>query len=83
MNARIDRQSGTFLISGDKEERIEELLSSGMYKDVRLLKFTVPYTIYENIYAPLGKMNINAKTIYGDLGGLAKSIQMDMQEHAS
>ena len=26
LNARIDRQSGTFLISGDKEKRIEELL---------------------------------------------------------
>lgn len=53
-----------------------------MYKDVRLLKFIVPYTIYENIYALLRKMNINAKTIYGDLGGLAKSIKMDMQVHA-
>lgn len=82
LNARIDRQSGTFLVSGDKEKRIEELLSSDMYKDVRLLKFIVPYTIYENIYALLRKMNINAKTIYGDLGGLAKSIKMDMQVHA-
>lgn len=82
LNARIDRQSGTFLISGDKEKRIEELLASDMYKRVRLLKFIVPSTIYENIYALLRKMNINAKTIYGDLGGLAKSIKMDMQVHA-
>ena len=82
LNVRIDRQSGTFLISGDKEKRIEELLSNDMYKDVRLMKYIVPYEIYENIYALLRKMNINAKTIYGDLGGLAKSIKMDMQVHA-
>lgn len=82
LNARIDRQSGTFLISGDKEKRIEALLASDMYKNVSVLKFVIPYFIYENIYALLRKMNINAKTIYGDLGGLAKSIKMDMQVHA-
>jgi len=82
LNARIDRQSGTFLISGDKEKRIEDLLARDMYKNVRVLKFIVPHHMYENIYALLRKMNINAKTIYGDLGGLAKSIKMDMQVHA-
>ncbi|MGL4752997.1 MAG: FRG domain-containing protein [Aeromonadaceae bacterium] len=82
LNARIDRQSGTFLISGDKEKRIEELLANVMYNDVKVIKFIIPSNIYENIYALLRKMNINAKTIYGDLGGLAKSIKMDMQVHA-
>lgn len=82
LNARIDRQSGTFLISGDKERRIEELLSLEMYKEVHVVKYIIPHSIYENIYALLRKMNINAKTIYGDLGGLAKSIKMDMQVHA-
>jgi len=82
LNARIDRQSGTFLISGNKEKRIEDLLAKDMYKNVHILKFVVPHYIYTNIYALLRKMNINAKTIYGDLGGLAKSIKMDMQVHA-
>jgi hypothetical protein len=82
LNARIDRQSGTFLISGDKEKKIEELLSLGMYESVNVLKYVVPHSMYENIYALLRKMNINARTIYGDLGGLAKSIKMDMQVYA-
>lgn len=82
LNARIDRQSGTFLISGDKEKRIEELLANKMYENVIMKKFIIPSAVYENIYALLRKMNINAKTIYGDLGGLAKSIKMDMQVHA-
>ena len=82
LNARIDRQSGTFLISGDKERKIEDLLSLDMYEDVNILKYIVPHSMYEQIYALLRKMNINAKTIYGDLGGLAKSIKMDMQVYA-
>lgn len=82
LNARIDRQAGTFLISGDKEKRIENLLSCEMYKNVQMIKFIIPSDMYQNIYALLRKMNINAKTIYGDLSGLAKSIKMDMQVHA-
>jgi len=81
LNARIDRQSGTFLISGDNEKRIEELLALDMYKDVSVIKYNISNCLYEGIYALLRKMNINAKTIYGDLGGLAKSIKMDMQVH--
>lgn len=82
LNARIDRQSGTFLISGNKEKKIEELMSQDIYDKVTMIKFVIPCSIYENIYALLRKMNINAKTIYGDLGGLAKSIKMDMQVYA-
>lgn len=82
LNARIDRQAGTFLISGDKEKRIENLLSCDMYKHVEMIKFIIPSDMYQNIYALLRKMNINAKTIYGDLSGLAKSIKIDMQVHA-
>ena len=82
LNARIDRQSGTFLISGDTEKRIEDLLVKQIYSNVIIHKYIIPSSLYENIYALLRKMNINAKTIYGDLGGLAKSIKMDMQVHA-
>ena len=83
LNARIDRQAGTFLISGNRKKRIELLLGSSIYSDCKIVKYLVPYTIYENIYALLRKMNINAKSIYGDLSGLAKSIKMDMQVHAN
>tara|TARA_R110001583_G_scaffold195165_1_gene369764 strand:+ start:1745 stop:2542 length:798 start_codon:yes stop_codon:yes gene_type:complete len=82
LNARIDRQAGTFLISGDKEKRIENLLSLDIYSNSHLIKYKISQKLYKNIYALLRKMNINAKSIYGDLGGLAKSIKMDMQVHA-
>lgn len=83
LNARIDRQAGTFLISGDKERQVEDLLDSDMYRNCSIKKYCIDHTLYESIYALLRKMNINAKSIYGDLSGLAKSIKMDMQVHAS
>ncbi|AUQ27074.1 FRG domain-containing protein [Dickeya zeae] len=81
LNIRIDRQSGTFLISGDRKKRIEDLLSLELYKNTRMIKFKISYELYHSIYALLRKMNINSKSIYGDLSGLAKSIKMDMQVH--
>ncbi|MDN3679647.1 FRG domain-containing protein [Vibrio tapetis subsp. quintayensis] len=83
MNVRIDRQAGTFLISGNREQKIENLLSLDIYSSTPMLKFVISSELYEGIYALLRKMNINAKSIYGDLSGLAKSIKMDMQAHTS
>ena len=81
LNARIDRQAGTFAIPGDKGKKMEELLSLDIYDQCPVRKYVVKAKLYRNVYALLRKMNINSKTIYGDLGGLAKSIKMDMQVH--
>lgn len=82
LNVRIDRQAGTFLISGDKESKIEDLLSLSLYDFCTVNKYIIPHKLYEGIYALLRKVNINAKSIYGDLTGLAKSIKMEMQVYA-
>lgn len=79
LNARMDRQSGTFLISGNREKTIESLILSGVYDKCNILKFIVNFELYENVYALLRKMSINSKSIYGDLAGLAKAIKMEMQ----
>lgn len=79
VNARMDRQSGTFLLSGNREKTIESLLGSYIYDDCRVVKVTVNSCLYESIYALLRKMSINSKSIYGDLSGLAKSIWMELQ----
>lgn len=81
-NARIDRQAGTFLISGNKGKKPEELLNAPLYDDTVMHKYVIPNDMYKNIYALLRKMNINSKIIYGDLGGLAKAIKMDIQIYA-
>ena len=81
VNVRIDRQAGTFLISGDREKRVEELLGSETYKSCEVYKYVIPKECISGIYALLRKMNVNSKSIYGDLFGLAKGIKMDIQFH--
>jgi hypothetical protein len=81
LNARIDRQSGTFLVSGNLEKTIESIVNLPLYETATVLKFRVPASLYEGVYVALRKMSINSKSIYGDLGGLAKSIRMELQSY--
>lgn len=81
LNARIDRQSGTFLISGNLEKPIEAVLNLPLYDNVPIVKITIPPHLYEGIFVALRKMSINSKSIYGDLSGLAKAIRMEMQAY--
>lgn len=83
LNARIDRQAGTFLISGNLEKTIESIINSSIYESCKIKKIIIPAKLYEGIYVALRKMNINAKSIYGDLSGLAKSIRMEFQAYSS
>lgn len=82
MNARIDRQAGTFLLAGSAEQTIEDLVHSESYSGCNGYKFVIDRGLYTGIFALLRKMNISSKTIYGDLGGLAKSIRMELQAYA-
>ena len=81
LNARIDRQSGTFLVSGNLEKTIESIVNLPLYGSANLLKIRIPSDLYEGVYVALRKMSINSKSIYGDLAGLAKSIRMDLQSY--
>ncbi|MFM0466791.1 FRG domain-containing protein [Paraburkholderia strydomiana] len=80
-NVRIDRQSGTFLISGSLERPMEEILSLPIYERTDIKKLTIPAELYEGIFVALRKMSINSKSIYGDLAGLAKSIRMELNAY--
>ena len=82
LNARIDRQSGSFLLSGNRGKKIEEVLSSELYKNVDMQKLEIPCELAQGVYALLRKMNVTSKSLYGDLDGLAKSIRMEMQVYA-
>ncbi len=82
LNARIDRQAGSFLLSGNRGERIEKILSADLYKDADMQKLVIPCELALGVYALLRKMNVTSKSLYGDLDGLAKSIRMEMQVYA-
>lgn len=83
VNIRMDRQSGTFLISGNKEKTIESLLMSEIYSECKITKLIINYKLYSSVYALLRKMSINSKSIYGDLSGLAKAIRMELQVYTN
>lgn len=82
LNARIDRQAGSFLLSGNRGKRIEEILSSALYRDVDMRKLEIPSELAQGVYALLRKMNVTSKSLYGNLDGLAKSICMEMRVYA-
>ena len=81
LNARMDRQSGCFILSGNRGLKLEEILNSDLYKNCQIVKCIISGQLYTNMFALLRKMNLNASVIYGDLAGLAKSIRMEMQVH--
>lgn len=83
LNARIDRQAGCFLVSGNKEMGIEELIESDSYSKVDCRKIILSGSIAESVFALLRKMNISGKSIYGDLGGLARSLALQIRIYAA
>lgn len=82
LNDRLDRQSGSFLISGNRGIRVEEILNSSIYNGVGKIKYVINAELYESCFALLRRMNITSKTLYGNLDGLAKAIKMSMQVYA-
>ncbi len=82
LNVRVDRQAGTFLVSGNRGKKIEEALAAPIYDSIQMTKFTIKASLYESVFVLLRKMNINSKSLYGDLNGLAKAIRMEMQMYA-
>jgi hypothetical protein len=83
LNARLDRQAGSFLISGNRSRRIEEILSSATYATAAITKYCISCDLYSGVFALLRKMNVTSKSLYGDLGGLARSIRMDLQQYSA
>jgi hypothetical protein len=81
-NLRIEKQSGCFLISGNIKKTIEQVLKSEIYSDVDNYRFIVPKSFWDNIYTLLQRMNIDSKTIYGDLEGLSKSIKLFIRAYS-
>lgn len=83
LNARLDRQAGSFLLSGNRGSKIHDVLSSAPYFDVPKYKYRISHELYTGVFTLLRKMNITSKSMYGDLDGLARAIRMQMQVYSS
>ncbi len=82
LNARLDRQAGSFLLSGNRGLRIHDVLDSDLYSEINVFKYIITHELYTGLFALLRKMNITSKSLYGDLDGLARSIRMQMQVYS-
>lgn len=82
LNARLDRQGGSFLLSGNRSLQIESVLRLPLYAEVDFSKFVIPSELVPGVFALLRKMNVTSKSLYGDLEGLARSIRMQLQQYA-
>ncbi len=81
-NERLDRQGGCFVISGNRDMRIADALELSLYSNCEFIKYKINRSLYPSIFALLRKMNVTSKSLYGDLGGLARGIRMEMQVYA-
>lgn len=81
-NLRIDRQAGCFLIAGCIRKTIEQLLKSTIYDDIDNYRFLIPCRFWENIFTLLQRMNIDSRTVYGDLEGLSRSIKLFIKAYS-
>jgi len=83
LNGRIDRQSGCFMICCNKGAKLQDILNSDIYADCNMFRCIIPKHFYQSIFALLRKMNINGKTLYGDLQGLGRSIKMELSVYST
>lgn len=83
LNKRIEKQRGTFLYTNSNDKSYKDILETELYKDIDVfeLKFSAKY--WDNYFIILNKMNINGKTVYGDLDGLSKQIKMFIQAYST
>jgi hypothetical protein len=81
-NARLDRQGGCFVISGNRDMRIADALCLRLYESCDFEKYVIDGSLYTGLFALLRKMNVTSKSLYGDLDGLARSIRMEMQAYS-
>jgi len=81
LNPRLEMQQGCFLFSGKSGKSIENLFEKDLYNSVKNYLFIAPcskpHEILE-IYELLKRMNIDGRTIYGGLEGLARSSNLEM-----
>ncbi|ADB15459.1 FRG domain protein [Pirellula staleyi DSM 6068] len=83
LNARLDRQAGSFVLSGNGGRKIDSIIRSDTYQGATIIKLIISHELYSDTFALLRKMNITSKSLYGDIDGLARSIRMEMQVYTA
>ncbi len=76
-NLRLERQKGSFLISGNIGTKALDLLNLQMSPD-SFKKIVIPTSLANDIYIVLKKMGINNARMFSDIDGLGKDVKNEI-----
>jgi hypothetical protein len=76
-NLRLERQRGSFLISGNIRKRVSELLELQM-PEGSFQKIIIPSTFADEVFIVLKKMGINNSRLFSDIDGLGKDVKNEI-----
>jgi hypothetical protein len=76
-NLRLERQKGTFLLSGSVEKRILDLLPEQLPQE-SVHKLVLPASLSTVVFTMLKSMGIENSRLFADLAGLAKDIRSEL-----
>ena len=79
MDMRLVAQSGLFVVPGQIDRTLEQILEHYPSQQPLMKKIVLPYTLRERMMRTLYRMNITHATLFPDLDGLARSIGYELE----
>jgi len=79
MDRRLVAQSGLFVVPGQLDLTLEQILSHYASQEPLLKKIVMPHGLREQVMHALYRMNITHATLFPDLDGLARSIAYELE----
>jgi hypothetical protein len=76
-NLRLERQKGSFLVSGNIGKRISDLLPN-YFSKATLKKIIIPAHLSNKVYLALEQMGINNPRLFSDIDGMGKDIRNEL-----
>ena len=77
LNLRLERQKGTFLISGSIGKRITDLLPMFTTSE-SLKKIVIPTSLAIDAFRILEKVGINHSRLFSDIDGLGRDVKNEI-----
>jgi len=79
MDRRLVAQSGLFVVPGQIELTLEQILRNYAAGETLLKKIVLPIALRDDVMRALYRMNITHATLFPDLDGLARSIGYELE----
>lgn len=79
MDRRLVAQSGTLVVPGMLDKPLDDILRNYDEPATLLKKIVLPFAVREEATKALYRMNITNATLFPDLDGLARSINMELE----